>query len=441
MGAYFGRLENPQAQMNAQIGQTLGQGLGSFMNHYQANKALQSIINSPHYKKAPVSERLQQLNSKLSAFGETGAAILGAQLGIEEQQMNERESSALAKAYKNIQLSPEEEASIRPQNMQKLQQQKFNNESGNLWEQSLIKQGADPEFAKNFGNKWRASEPGVQTELVKQLNDQINRGLVPGINSAGQGTGEEKSGKFSSVNPDFEYPQAPPLEGANLKEQAARKSLNAQENIKSFNANKELKRGAQLQGMLIGRLQQLSPKIETGFSKVFINPVSGELILPAGASPEAQEYAKVIQQMLSGAKDTFGSRVTNFDAQQFLNSLPKLANSPEGRANILRQMEIINRMNKLYYDSLDDVYKKYPQGAIDPIQAEDFAERAIASQLEALKEEWNNLDATNEAISLQQQQPQSFDQRPPAEQYSGQVVTSPEGQRFRSNGKVWVPIQ
>jgi hypothetical protein len=147
-------------------------------------------------------------------------------------------------------------------------------------------------------------------------------------------------------------------------------------------------------------LMDLSPKITT-MDKLNINPFTGQLVLPQLASPEAQRFEKTINDFTTMAKDTYGARVTNFDLQQFMSRLPRLANNAEGRKQIIEQMMIINAINQAREWALRDVIEDY--GGIRNIDydiAEDLAYKKSKGQVIKLQKEFNeigkNLDKQDE---------------------------------------------
>jgi hypothetical protein len=91
------------------------------------------------------------------------------------------------------------------------------------------------------------------------------------------------------------------------------------------------------------------------------------------------------------AKDSFGARVTNFEIDRFMQQLPSLANTEEGREIILEQMKTINEMDNLHQTSLRDVYRKYGISNIDPVQAEEIAEQLEKEQLGDLMERFESI--------------------------------------------------
>ncbi len=132
-----------------------------------------------------------------------------------------------------------------------------------------------------------------------------------------------------------------------------------------------------------------SGKLPRGlFKGVNVDLKTGKLRFPAAAKPETQQYIKTINQFLRKAKDFFGARVTNFDVQAFMETLPTLANSPEGRRVILDQMRIANEIMVTYDKNLKKVYSKYGLRGIDNQEALDKAEALSKARIDDLEEQF-----------------------------------------------------
>ncbi len=118
-------------------------------------------------------------------------------------------------------------------------------------------------------------------------------------------------------------------------------------------------------GMQYQRLQELfSPDLESKFppsSMVALFTKEGDLkpLAFSQLSDEAQEAVKIINDQLTGAKDTFGARLTNFDVSQYLKRLPSLLNSPKGRRQVLRDLQIINHLNASHDRGVLDIMDRY----------------------------------------------------------------------------------
>lgn len=134
-------------------------------------------------------------------------------------------------------------------------------------------------------------------------------------------------------------------------------------------------------------------KVGTGASRLNINPKTGDLIIPALASPEEQLFAKTVNDFTVNAKDSFGARVTNFELDRFMQRLPTLANSVEGRGLIIRQMSIVNKLNQLEKQEIRNIFDKYGVRNIDYTEAQRLARNKIGTEKDILKKEYLQLES------------------------------------------------
>ena len=124
---------------------------------------------------------------------------------------------------------------------------------------------------------------------------------------------------------------------------------------------------------------------------VFVNPKTGDLLAPALANKETQAFYKTLKEWANNAKDSYGSRVTNFDLETYMAQNPSLANTKEGRDLIYNQMSVVNQLDSLYEDELVKVYRKYGLGNIAPEQADELVEKRIADKRKSLEEKYYNV--------------------------------------------------
>jgi hypothetical protein len=159
-------------------------------------------------------------------------------------------------------------------------------------------------------------------------------------------------------NPQMQKPQQQRErdvdEGLSPSERVSRQEKRYEKNLPLYEAEDAKRHGLQAEQETIEILQELdaTDKLPKGFGRLNVNYKEGNLLVPALANPEAQRYVKTINQFLNKAKDTFGSRVTNFELDRFLQQLPTLANSREGRAEILKQMKYFNSIEQTYHNEL-----------------------------------------------------------------------------------------
>lgn len=168
-----------------------------------------------------------------------------------------------------------------------------------------------------------------------------------------------------------------------------------------------------------------SKKLPTGFGRFNVDD-EGNLRLPFLASPEAQRFVKTISEFAAGAKDTYGSRVTNFDLAQYLRQFPSLLNSQDGMKQVLSQLRIVNDINSVYHKNLKDVYEKAGGvRKIDPDIASSLARRKSEKKVEKLVKRFERI-GTEESL-------------PSAHKNKGERFYDDEtGETFVSDGKSWV---
>ncbi len=133
-------------------------------------------------------------------------------------------------------------------------------------------------------------------------------------------------------------------------------------------------------------------KVGEGVHNLNINPSTGSLLIPKFATAEEQLFVKTVNDFTIKAKDSFGARVTNFELDRFMQRLPTLANSKEGRQLIMRQMKIVNELNQLERKAIQQVFDKYGVRNIDYPDAERMARESIVERKEELRQQYLRLE-------------------------------------------------
>lgn len=116
-------------------------------------------------------------------------------------------------------------------------------------------------------------------------------------------------------------------------------------------------RGAKQDLQDLKRLED--PDVEGGVIGAAYNEFLKEagLDIPALMNPESEEFLKIRQSFLRDAKKYFGARVTNFELEQFLKTIPDLSQSPEGRKRVIANLKRFNRLKILRAKSMRDVIR------------------------------------------------------------------------------------
>lgn len=107
-------------------------------------------------------------------------------------------------------------------------------------------------------------------------------------------------------------------------------------------------------------------------------------------SAPAALWEKNLIEFSKGAKETFGSRVTNFDLETYMKGFPSIFHTKEARTHILKNLEIINELNVLHGKAVQDVVKE--AGGLKNISWDEVllkADELIEDQAEQLLEEYD----------------------------------------------------
>ncbi len=83
--------------------------------------------------------------------------------------------------------------------------------------------------------------------------------------------------------------------------------------------------------------------------------------LPIGilSNPDTEEYRKLETDFIRDARDIFpGGRITNYEIQSYLKTIPTLMNSKEGREAIIRNRKLLNEAKKVRYDEYKNILKE-----------------------------------------------------------------------------------
>lgn len=153
--------------------------------------------------------------------------------------------------------------------------------------------------------------------------------------------------------------------------------------------------------------------------------------LDALLDPTDQTFIKLRTAFMSGAKKAIGGRVTNFELDNFMKSVPSLMQSPEGRRMIIENMRAGFDLDKKYYDTQRKVINKYK----DKPLPYDFDEQVYEAMKPAYKEFQDKFKIVGQSEGKSEQN------MPPVAQFAGKTVRNKStGQLLKSNGTEWIPV-
>jgi len=152
----------------------------------------------------------------------------------------------------------------------------------------------------------------------------------------------------------------------------------AQNNNKRLDRMEELaKRGNLTYPLFASALETLSNGI-FGFG----------IDLTALLHQDSQEFRKLSNDFLKDAKDTFGSRLTNYDVKTFLSTVPTLSQSHLGKLRVINNLRSFNEAALLRKKAMDKIIQD--NGGRRPANLDVLVEERISPQLDVLAEKFKS---------------------------------------------------
>jgi len=103
-------------------------------------------------------------------------------------------------------------------------------------------------------------------------------------------------------------------------------------------------------------------------------------------SADAQEFDKLSTEFLKGAKELFGTRVTDNEIRMFMKMVPTLAQSDAAKMRVISNMRVGNQANKIRRDAMSEIIKE--NGGKRPLDLEEMLEERTEAKLDRLAEEF-----------------------------------------------------
>lgn len=150
------------------------------------------------------------------------------------------------------------------------------------------------------------------------------------------------------------------------QERAAAKKADSAERIKKWEYNKDLiqksdaeYRNAKVRLEDLNRFEELETEGEGLDTPGYVEFLKRSgLDIPALMNAESEEFQKIAANFLSGAKEAFGGRVSNYEVEQFLKTIPSLSQSPEGRKRVIANLKRMYRGQVFYGDAKNKIIKE-----------------------------------------------------------------------------------
>ena len=312
------------------LAEALGQGIGSGLNTYFANRSLESVMKDKSLENAPLSKRWEAIRSAMAPYGKEGEKLLMQKIQFDQQEQNENlqkiKGKSIEKFQKGEPLTADELSYFTPQEAAALQ--------------------------KAYHPQPPISErpvPPQQIDAIKRAHD------TPGYHDM------TESQKYQTLVENGVSAQNAIKEATLYSQQLGRQE---QKIDKSYEQQKDFidnvtqaYKGFETE--MKPRLLQMQHMDPDNIIKPTAAMFLEHLGIPLGAleDPSSELYNKLSQDLLKGLPETYGNRILKVEVDNFLKTIPTLLNSPDGRRMIASNMLKLGEMKEVYYKAMRDIQR------------------------------------------------------------------------------------
>lgn len=163
------------------------------------------------------------------------------------------------------------------------------------------------------------------------------------------------------------------------------------------------------------------------------------LDFPVLLTPESQEFKKLTIDFLKDAKKIFGARVTNFEAEKFLESIPSLSQTKEGRRRVIRNLKLLYQGSQAKEQALRQVLRE--NRGTPPLDLLEKVNQIAEPQIDALASEFKQgieAQIPDQGVVIGAK----FSQLPDIAlvPVGTEITNRKTGETFRSDGSSWQRI-
>lgn len=153
------------------------------------------------------------------------------------------------------------------------------------------------------------------------------------------------------------------------REEIIHKAQTARQNLQDLNRMDELEKEG---------------KLDTPGYVEFLKRVGMDI--PALMEPGSEEFQKIAQTFMRDAKTYLGSRISNFELEQFLKTIPSLSQSPEGRKRVIANLKRFNRVSLEYNKTRKEIMEE--NKGVPPLDLLEKIDDRIEGKLDAISEQF-----------------------------------------------------
>jgi len=154
-----------------------------------------------------------------------------------------------------------------------------------------------------------------------------------------------------------------------FRDKALKEASSSRENLKRIERMEILSKKGKLS----------NPLYVAGLKKIGLD-------IPALTTADSQEFEKLTIDFLRGAREIFGARVTNFEAEMFLKSIPSLMQTKVGRERVITNLKNFYNAGQLKAKAYREIVKE--NKGLPPFDLADRVEERIGPELDKLKNQF-----------------------------------------------------
>jgi hypothetical protein len=249
---------------------------------------------------------------------------------------------------------------------------------------------------------------------------QVSRPAVPRVAPKKLAPGAQAEQQLERLEETLARPGLTASQQTKLRDRVEKrnKDLRAeQEKIDSFTKGyfkdiTEQAEAARTGGMRLDRMEELVETGQlpsTGTASLVDALATGIPILGIGLdvsgtlyTPEAQEFKKLSKDFLRDVKKFFGARVTQQEVNQFLQTIPNLLQSDEGKLRVIRNMRIFHKTAEIKNDIASEIIEA--NNGFRPKNLQQLVEKKAKPQLDIWGKVFKSDLRTNRAIKKRKEE-------------------------------------
>lgn len=147
--------------------------------------------------------------------------------------------------------------------------------------------------------------------------------------------------------------------------------------------------------------------------------------------PGSQEFQKMRNEFLTGLKTMFGARITDRDLNIFLQGIPDLMQSKEGRSRLYKNLKLMNDSKEVYRNTRDKIVEA--NGGKQPSNIRSLTSQFSKQELDGIYDKLRSGFSKHSTGSGFAKLPKPYDFP-----VNKRIEDSSTGKIYRNTGKKWV---